>query len=224
LRLPRGTFALEATPASRRLVFAETTAGWWRSLDAGAHWRAIPPAGLDRLVLDPTDARVVWRYDLGTRRISRSLDGGRRFRALPAPRIGRGGAVVGLVPLGGRRHAVIVLVADRRSALFPSRALRREDRRGYRPLRGVDLGQIVSLQAAVDPRRPAQVLLVDTPGVNGSLAPGPARFAVSSDRGATWRGLGTSGALGLVVADAVIAGGRAYLATQDGVYVRSLSG
>jgi hypothetical protein len=225
LRLPRGTFSLSATPASRRRVFAETTAGWWRSDDAGVHWRAIPPAGIDRLALDPTDARVVWRFDLGRRRISRSLDGGRHWRAVPPPRIGRGGLIVGLVPLGGRRHAVIALVVDSHSTVFPSRALRRDDRtRRWVRVQGVDLRANCSLQVAVDPRRPAQLFLVDTPVVHGTLAPGPARYYVSTNRGATWRALGTSGALGLVVADVTIARGRAYLATQAGVYTRSLSG
>jgi hypothetical protein len=132
--------------------------------------------------------------------------------------------VAGLLPLGGRRHAVIALVLDSDSAVFPTRALRRDDRtRRWVAVRGVDLHLNCSLQAVVDPRRPAQALLVDTPVVNGSLSPGPARYYVSGNRGATWRDLGTSGALGLVVADAAIGGGRAYLATQAGVYVRSVA-
>jgi hypothetical protein len=224
VRLPLGTFSLVASPASRRLVLAETSGGWWRSTDAGVHWQAVPGTAVGRLVVDPTDARVVWRFVLGTRRIARSLDGGRSFRPVPAPRIRRGGSVAGLLPLGGRRHAVIALVLDSDSAVFPTRALRRDDRtRRWVAVRGVDLHLNCSLQAVVDPRRPAQALLVDTPVVNGSLSPGPARYYVSGNRGATWRDLGTSGALGLVVADAAIGGGRAYLATQAGVYVRSVA-
>jgi photosystem II stability/assembly factor-like uncharacterized protein len=69
-------------PSNERVVYAGTSDGIWRSLDAGLTWQRRSAGAIDgSIAVDPTRPQIVW---VGTQQngLRRSLDGGRTWREL----------------------------------------------------------------------------------------------------------------------------------------------